>query len=155
MNPHQLEVDMRTTLALIALALVALVAPVVSAQDVYVVKPEPAWCGGSWQPTSLQETVDDKGTVTLVPIPGTGGTNYAECAPITRSVKRMMEGRESEEVLSIPTYPAHPASLVTFQRDEKTGDVVGGRTVTTKDPASGEEVSRWMPIPPTVIKAQQ
>ena len=146
---------MRTTLALITLALVALIAPVVSAQDVYVVEPEPAWCGGSWEPTSLQETADDKGAVTLVPIPGTGGTNYAECAPIARSVKRMVEGRESEEMLSIPTYPAHPASVVTFQPDGKTGDLVGGRIVTTKDPVSGEEVSRWMPISPRVIKVKQ
>ena len=147
---------MRTTVALISVVLAAvLLAPVVSAQDVYVVKPEPAWCGGSWQPTSLQETIDDKGTVTLVPIAGTGGTNHGACLPITRSLTRMVEGRETAETLSIPTYPAHPASLVTFQRDPKTGELVGGRMVTGKDPKSGEEVSRWEAIAPTVIRAQK
>ena len=146
---------MRTTIALIALALVALLAPAVFAQDVYVVEPEPAWCGGSWQPTSVQEIVDDKGAVTLVPIAGSGGTNYAPCLPIARSVKKMVEGRETEETLAIPTYPAHPASLVTFQRDEKSGEFVGGRIVTRKDAGSGEEVSKWEPIAPAVIKAQK
>jgi hypothetical protein len=153
-NLQRTEIDMRTFATLLALAVLAL-ASAGSAQEFQVVQSEPAWCGGSWEPTALREVADDKGNVTRVPIAGTGGTNFGPCLPLSRSVKRMVENVEKEETISIPTHPAHPAVLVTFQPDEKTGEMVGGRVTTRKDPVSGEEVARWEPIPPTVIKAKE
>jgi hypothetical protein len=155
-NLQRTEIDMRTLATFTALlAAVLVLAPAGSAQEIQIVQSEPAWCGGSWEPTSVQEVVDDKGTVTRAPVGGTGGTNFAPCMPIVRSVKRMVENVEREETVSIPTHPAHPAVLVTFQLDEKTGEMVGGRVITRKDPVSGEEVARWEPIPPAVIKAKE
>jgi hypothetical protein len=155
-NSQRTEIDMRTLATLITLlAAVLVLAPAGSAQEIQIVQSEPAWCGGSWEPTSVQEVADDKGNVTRVPVAGTGGTNFSPCVPIVRSVKRMVENVEQEEAISIPTHPAHPAVLVTFQQDEKTGEMVGGRVITRKDSVSGEEVARWEPIPPTVIKAKE
>jgi hypothetical protein len=54
------------------------------------VKPEAAWCGGSY-------SVSD-------------GTSFGDCVAIARSVR----GLQGDTMISVPTFPAIPASQVVF-----------------------------------------
>lgn len=96
-------------------------------------KPEPAWCGGSWQPNA----VDEKGAVVEA-----GGSNYGPCVPVTKKV--------GDKEVTVPTYPAYPSVSVTFQRDDK-GNWIGG-TVVTETGADGKQTTKWKAIPARVIK---
>jgi hypothetical protein len=139
---------MRKALGLVVVLMVCFgTAAFGEAQTIGPVKPEPAWCGGAWEPPMLREVVRDGKTATET-VPGTGGTNFAPCMPITREV-RALDGKTSMVV--IPTEPSHPVTLVTFQPDPKTGELKGGR-VLTEQGADGKPVSKWVEIKPRLLK---
>lgn len=106
------------------LLFVLVIATLAAAQvQVEAVKPLPAWCGGSY---SLTGGLDDKQYVEAVKAGQSviGGTNFGACVDIVQEV-RNLDG--SMRPVSIPTYPAAPASQVSFTGDgrvlHQTGDV--------------------------------
>lgn len=123
---------MRTGLFVLASALVIFLAQVAVAQPkAPEIKPEPAWCGGSWWPGA----VDEKGAQVE-----SGGTSLGECKPIAR--------KDGDKDIMVPTYPAYPASQVIFQQD-KDGRWVGGMNVTEMD-KDNKPVTTFKKIEPVV-----
>lgn len=58
-------------------------------------EPVAAWCGGSY---------------------GANGTNFGECVKVDREVQVAGQGSGlKQQILSIPTQPEYPASMVTFE----------------------------------------
>src|SRR5438067_3497504 len=70
------------------------------------VKPEPAWCGGSYSVTGGLDAKAYHETAAQGAVPS--GTNFGECVAIERPVR----GLQGESVISVPTYPATPAATV-------------------------------------------
>jgi hypothetical protein len=93
---------------------VLLTATLAAAQgQVEPVKPEPAWCGGSY---SVTGGLEPKEYVEAVKAGQTilSGTNFGACDDIVKEV-RGVDGTVRE--VRIPTYPAAPASQVSFDAD--------------------------------------
>jgi hypothetical protein len=132
------------SLLFVAVACVGFAA-IAEAQTVTAVQPEPAWCGGAWEPPMLKEVVKD-GKKATETVPGTGGTNFGPCVPVEKEV-RALDGKVSR--IALPTEPSHPATLVTFQRDEK-GMLKAGR-VMTRTGADGKPETKWVEITPRVL----
>jgi hypothetical protein len=77
------------------------------------VRPEGAWCGGSF---SLTGGLTDQQYIEAVKAgkPVVAGTNFGPCVDIVRGV-RALDG--TMQTVSIPTYPATPATQVSFEPD--------------------------------------
>jgi hypothetical protein len=78
-----------------------------SAQAVVAPAPasEPAWCGQSWWPG----TVNEKGERLSV-----GGTSFGQCMPVSKEAIGK-DGKAAQ--VSVPTHPAYPVTTFTQQKD--------------------------------------
>ena len=124
---------MKSMPILVALVAVLALSEVGLAQvQVETIEPEPAWCGGSYNATGGLDAKSFHGLDALALAPS--GTNFGDCAPITRSVK----GVQGETTVSVPTRPAAPATQVLFDK--------GRPTLVTTD-ADGKE-TRVELLPP-------
>lgn len=110
--------------SMVGVLLVALAPGLALAQiTVEPVKPEAAWCGGSF---SLTGGLTDQQYVEAVKAgkPVFEGVNFGPCVDIVKEV-RALDGKM--QTISIATYPAMPAGQVTFEADGRilfrTGEV--------------------------------
>jgi len=120
--------------SLAGLFFVLLLAAMATAQvQVEPVKPEPAWCGGSYSVTGGLDAKAYHETAAQGAVPS--GTNFGECVAIERPVR----GLQGESVISVPTYPATPAATVVLD---------GDRSYQLTVDAEGKEQRIELQIPP-------
>jgi hypothetical protein len=112
--------------------LVLAVVPAMAQVRVEPVKPEPAWCGGSYSVTGGLDAKAYHEAAAQSAVPS--GTNFADCPAIERPVRGLTGG----SVMSVPTYPASPAAQVVFD---------GERTYQLTIDADGKETRVELPLP--------
>jgi len=96
------------------------------------VKPEPAWCGGSYSVTGGLDAKGYHEAAAQGTVPT--GTNFGACVAIERPVR----GLEGHTVISVPTFPATPASQVVLD---------GERTYQLTIDSEGKETRVELPRP--------
>ena len=119
--------------SLAGLFFVLLLAAMASAQvQVEPVKPEPAWCGGSYSVTGGLDAKGYHEAAAQGTVPT--GTNFGACVAIERPVR----GLQGDTVISVPTFPATPASQVVLD---------GERTYQLTIDSEGKETRVELPRP--------
>ncbi len=99
---------MRLLTGLLFIVLMATLAQALAQAQIRVepVAPMPAWCGGSYSITGGLDAKAYHEAASQNAVPS--GTNFGDCVTIEQPVR----GVQGASVISVPTYPATPASQV-------------------------------------------